>query len=294
MPSKPPSTIAAPYSSNPEVLARAEEHEGPQHSLRERHLNTPACLLENLLGCFAQITVLMLFAFLESTTHITSREGLGREKADNRHYYNGYAFKTSWGWGEMPQWVKYTFPWGTIMGGLKKIRWSTEGSPWRVYQGSSKIENKLQYSEARLSLLSTVICTDFFRAHLLTANVIFNNSNYKNMCSCWELPPSDCFQKPILFYPKAMWYLAFRIFPAILSLLDYFPCFHYTTSTPEVQTQHQQTGDVSTSPVRSCSPSGWHSSSNNRTMNTVIHLPIAHSISRITTALIHAQASGRT
>lgn len=98
-------------------------------------LNTPPCLLENSLGCFPKIIVLVLFAFLESTKHITSREGWGREKADDRHSCNGYAFRTSWGWGEMPQWVKYTFPWGTIMGGLKKIRWSTEGSPWWCSQG---------------------------------------------------------------------------------------------------------------------------------------------------------------
>lgn len=237
MPSKPPSTVAAPSSSNPEMLARAEEHEGPQHSLRERHLNTPACLLENSLGCFAQIIVLMLFAFLESTTHITSREGWGREKADNRHYYNGYAFKTSWGWGEMPQWVKYTFPWGTIMGGLKKIRWSTEGSHWCVYQGSSKIENKPRHSEARLSLLSTVIWVAFFRAHLLIANVIFNNSNYKNMCFCWQLPPSDwMFPETYLVLSQSNVILSIQIFSCYIvsfGLFSLFPLHHKHTRSAD-------------------------------------------------------------
>lgn len=114
----------------------------PSTHLRERQLNTPPCLLENSLWCFPKIIVLMRFAFLESPRHITSGEGGGRENADNRHYCNGYAFKTSWGWGEMTQQVKYTFPRETITGGLKKIRWSTEGSRWWCIQG--QLQNREQ------------------------------------------------------------------------------------------------------------------------------------------------------
>lgn len=80
MPLKPPNTAGAPHSSNPEVLGHTEDMRDHSIHLRERHLNTPPCLLENSLGCIPKMTDLLLFAFLESTRHITSRKGQGREK----------------------------------------------------------------------------------------------------------------------------------------------------------------------------------------------------------------------
>lgn len=165
MPLKPPSTAAAPYSSNPEVLGHTEEHEGPQHSPERKapqHSSLPTGKLTWMLSKDDRLAAFCI-PRINKTHH--QQEGPGQRKADNRHYCNGYALKTSWGWGEMPQWVKYTFPWRTIMGGLKKIRWSTEGSPWWCTQGQfwKREQTRIQwgkiifaqYSNTRRLLQST-------------------------------------------------------------------------------------------------------------------------------------------